>query len=152
MALRLNAELLLLIPRTTYRVVVLRNFANAEMVRCTHTTSSNLPGLLLYVVSPFCRHPLLHRPTENTPPLLLLLLLLPPDVRRGTAAGGLDSFWLVPKVRLSSPGFAIMYLNSCKSAASFLVALLSAGAGLGVAFATLSVTRDAAFELALSYS
>lgn len=81
----------------------------------------------------------------------MLKHMLPLLVMHGTP-GGLDNFWLMPKVNLSSAGFAIMYLNSCKSVASFLVALLSAGAGLGLGFASFSITRDVACELTLAYS
>ena len=68
------------------------------------------------------------------------------------AEGGRGSHWLLPKVNLSSAGFAIMYLNSCKSAVTFLLALLSAGAGLGLGLGSLALTKGVAFELTLSYS
>lgn len=45
-----------------------------------------------------------------------------------------------------------MYLNSCKSAASFLATLLCAAAGLGLGLLSLPPTRHLASELTLSYS
>eukprot|EP00752_Nemacystus_decipiens_P009759 g8716.t1 len=64
--------------------------------------------------------------------------------------GASDSYWHLPKVKLGSAGFAIMYLNSCKSAASFVVALVAAGAGLGLGLSSLSITNGVAFKLTLS--
>eukprot|EP00903_Cladosiphon_okamuranus_P009452 g9011.t1 len=67
--------------------------------------------------------------------------------------GGPDRrYWNLPKVRLTNPAFAIMYLNSCKSASSFLAGLLSAVAGLGVGLASLPITSDVVFELTFSYA